>query len=215
MFIASILRPGPCGDGAPLDPTAHYRGEQPEPLRSARAHPLARLPGALERHGGRDGRAEGPYGALAVGAVRHSDLGALPISLFAAAWLALESIVYVWNGRIMDLKYTDFHINILQKMLFPLPHLLRHRRLRYLSLMLIWHWILTPIVACHLVVRPWWATRMQGGRGSLLTFLRPILRVVPPGTLENVDGRQDKPMSFGGLLTVHPPCVLRLVLSLP
>ena len=49
--------------------------------------------------------------------------------------------------------------------------------------MLIWHWILTPIVACHLVVRPWWATRMQGW------------------------------CLFGGLVTVHPPCVLRPVLS--
>ncbi|CAK9011148.1 unnamed protein product [Durusdinium trenchii] len=34
---------------------------------------------------------------------------------------------------------------------FPFPYS------QYLSLMLIAHWIMTPVVACHLVVRPWWA----------------------------------------------------------
>ena len=33
---------------------------------------------------------------------------------------------------------------------FPFPYS------QYLSLMLIAHWIMTPVVASHLVVRPWW-----------------------------------------------------------
>ena len=82
---------------------------------------------------------------------------------------------------------------------FPFPYS------QYLSLMLIAHWIMTPVVACHLVVRPWWAPWHERGGWTgvgnwwcskktpgVSTWCDPWRSVVP--MIYSLDGTQHHPL---------------------